>query len=110
MTLHILDPDLNLLQIHGISRWTQPEGNERVLPLPEKGRDKRAADLRAALLKNEEMILIVNQPDQETGLPEILERLGLNAKTSLMKMILKLEGNLIGILGAMRGWPESIYG
>ncbi len=27
--------------------------DERVLPLPEKGRNKRAADLQAALVKNE---------------------------------------------------------
>jgi transcriptional regulator with GAF, ATPase, and Fis domain len=68
------------------------------VPLPEKGRNKRAADLQAALSKNEVMIVIVNQPDQEVGLSEILERLGVKSDVSVMMMFLKLESNLIGIL------------
>ncbi len=52
MTLHILDPDLNLLQF--VASVGVNQLNERVLPLPEKGRNKRAADLQAAFLKNEE--------------------------------------------------------
>ena len=57
----------------------QLEEHERVLPLPEKGRNKRAAEFEAALVKNEVLIIIVNQPDQEVGLPEILERFGLKS-------------------------------
>ena len=83
-TLHILDPDLNLLKF--VASVGLNQLNERVLPLPEKGRDKRAADLQAAFLTNEVKILILNQPDQEVGLPEILERLGLNANVSVMIM------------------------
>ncbi len=77
-SLHTVDNDLNLLQVLASVGGKQLEGHERFLPLPEKGRNKRAADLQAALLKNEVLIIIVNQPDQEVGLPEILERLGLN--------------------------------
>ena len=98
-SLHTVDYDLDLLQILASVGGKQPEGHERVLPLPEKGRNKRAADLRAALAKNEALIIIVNQPDQEAGLPEILERFGLKSDASVMMMYLKLESNLIGILG-----------
>ena len=98
-SLHTVDYDLDLLQILASVGIKQPEGHERVLPLPEKGRNKRATDLRAALAKNEALIVIVNQPDQEAGLPEILERFGLKSDASVMMMYLKLESNLIGILG-----------
>ena len=87
----------------------QLEGHERVLPLPEKGRNKRAADLQAALLKNEEVIIIVNQPDQEAGLPEILERLGLKSDVSVMMMLLKLERQFDWYARGGDRWPESIY-
>ncbi len=99
ITLHTLDYDLNLMQLVASVGDHQLEGYERVLPLPEKGRGKRAADLRAALLKNEVVIIIVNQSDQEVGLPEILERLGLKFDVSVMMMFLKLESNLVGMLG-----------
>ena len=98
-TLHTLDYDFNLMQLVASVGVNQLEGYERVLPLPEKGRNKRAADLQAALLKNEVVIIIVNQPDQEPGLPEIPERLGLKSDVSVMLMFLKLERNLIGMLG-----------
>jgi PAS domain S-box-containing protein len=98
-SLHTVDYDLDLLQVLASVGGKQLEGHERVLPLPEKGRNKRAADLRAALAKNEVLIIIVNQPDQEVGLPEILERFGLKSDVSVMIMYLKLESNLIGILG-----------
>ena len=97
-TLHTLDYDLNLMQLVASVGVNQLEGYERVLPLPEKGRNKRAADLQAALLKNEVMIIIVNQPNLEVGFPEILERLGLKSDVSVMMMFLKLESDLIGIL------------
>jgi hypothetical protein len=95
MTLHILDPDLNLLKF--VASVGLNHVNERILPLPEKGRDKRAADLQAAFLTNEGKVLILH-PDKEAGLPEILEQLGINANISLMNLILQLEGNLIGTL------------
>jgi len=98
-SLYTKDCDLDLLHILASVGGKQLEGHERVLPLPEKGRNKRAANLRAALAKNESLIIIVNQPDQEAGLPEILERFGLKCDASVMIMYLKLEGNLIGILG-----------
>jgi len=96
MTLHILDPDLNLLKF--VASVGLYQLNERVLPLSEKGRDKRAADLQAAFLTNEGKVLILH-PDKESGLPEILEQLGINANISLMNVTLQLEGNQIGTLG-----------
>ena len=79
MTLHILDPDLNLLKF--VASVGLNQVNERVLPLPEKGRDKRAADLQAAFLTDKGKVLILH-PDKEAGLPEILEQLGVNANIS----------------------------
>jgi len=95
MTLHIVDPDLNLLKF--LASVGPNQVHERVLRLPEKGRDKRAADLQATFLTDAGKVLILH-PDKEPGLPEILEQLGLNAKTSLMNLIMQLEGNLIGTL------------
>jgi transcriptional regulator with GAF, ATPase, and Fis domain len=100
-SLYTLDYDLNLIQFVASVGINQPEGYERVLPLPEKGQTIREADLQAAFLKNEVLIRIVNHPDQEAGLPEILERLGLKSDVSLMMMFLKLENNLIGMLGVV---------
>ena len=94
MSLHILDANLNTLRFVASAGADRPEGFERVLPLPEKGRDERAA-----LLKNEEMIRIMNQPDPKLGTVEIRERLGLKPDISTMNMTLKLEGNWIGTLG-----------
>jgi hypothetical protein len=95
MTLHIVDPDLNLLKF--VASVGLDHVNERALHLPEKGRDKRAADLQEAFLTNEGKVLILH-PDKEAGLPEILERLGINANSSLMNLIMHLEGNVIGTL------------
>src|SRR5208337_875407 len=75
MTLHILDPDLNLLKF--VASVGLYQLNERVLPLPEKGRDKRAVDLQAAFLTNEGKILI-RHPDKETGLHEEIHEAGGN--------------------------------
>ena len=88
MSLHILDADLNVLRFVASVGDDLPEGSERVLPLPEKGRNERAA-----LLKNGEVIRIMNQPDPKLGSPEIQERLGLKPNISVMNMTLKLEGN-----------------
>jgi len=94
MSLHILDADLNVLRFVALVGDNVVEDSERVLPLPEKGRNERAA-----LLKNREVIRIMNQPDSKLGTPEIHERLGLKPNISTMNMALKLEGNWIGDLG-----------
>jgi hypothetical protein len=39
------------------------EEPERILSLPEKGRNETTAQLKADLLKNEVVIRIMNQPD-----------------------------------------------
>jgi transcriptional regulator with GAF, ATPase, and Fis domain len=100
MYLHIYDADLNLTRLVASARDDMlMEEPERILYLPEKGRNERTAELNADLLKNEDVIRVRNQPDPEAGIPEILERFGLNAKTSLMNMLLKLvKGNQIGSL------------
>ena len=95
MTLHILDPDLNLLKF--VASVGLNHLNKRVIHLPEKGRGKRAADVQAAFLTNEGTVLILH-PDKEAGLPEILEQLGVDTDISLMNLILQLEGNQIGTL------------
>jgi len=97
ISLHTLDYDLNLMQIVATVGVNPLEEYERVLPLLEKGRNKRAADFKEALLKNDVLIVIVNRPDQEVGLPEILERLRLKSDVSVMMMFLKLENDLIGM-------------
>ena len=66
MSLHILDADLNVLRFVASVGDNVMEDSERVLPLPEKGRNERAA-----LLKNREVIRIMNQPDPKLGTPEI---------------------------------------
>ena len=94
MDLHILDADLNVLRFVASVGDDVMEDSERVLPLPEKGRNERAA-----LLKNRDVIRIMNQPDPKLGSPEIQERLGLKPDISAMNMVLKLEGNWIGDIG-----------
>jgi len=94
MSLHILDADLNVLRFVASVGADLPEGIERVLRLPEKGRNERAA-----LLKNGEIIRIMNQPDPKLGVKEIHERLGLQPNISLINMTLTLDGNWIGDLG-----------
>jgi len=96
MSLHIWDADLNLVRFVASVGVNLPEGYEQVLPLPEKGRNERAA-----IFKNGEVIQIMNQPDPKLGHKEIQERLGLNSNISVMSMALKLEGNRIGDLGLM---------
>jgi transcriptional regulator with GAF, ATPase, and Fis domain len=91
MSLHVLDADLNLLRFVASVGANLPEGFEGVLPLPEKGRRERAA-----LLKNGEIVRIMNQPDPTLGVTEIRERLGLQPNISVMNMALKLEGSWIG--------------
>jgi transcriptional regulator with GAF, ATPase, and Fis domain len=93
MSLHILDADLNVLRFVA-SVGVLPEGSEQILPLPEKGRNERAA-----LLKNREVIRIINQPDPKLGSREIQERLGLKPNISVMNMALKVEGSWIGDIG-----------
>jgi transcriptional regulator with GAF, ATPase, and Fis domain len=94
MSLHILDADRNILRFVASVGSDFSEGSERVLTLPEKGRNERAA-----WLKNREVIRIMNQPDPKLGVPEIRQSLGLKTDISVMNMALKLEGNWIGDLG-----------
>jgi transcriptional regulator with GAF, ATPase, and Fis domain len=98
MYFHLHDEDLNLFRSVASVGADMIEESGRVISLPEKGRTERAAMLKADLLKDEVVIRIMNQPDQWEGLPEILEKLELNAKTSIMVHLLKLEGNRIGSL------------
>jgi transcriptional regulator with GAF, ATPase, and Fis domain len=98
MYLHLHDEDLNQLRFVASVGEDMMDESGRIVSLPEKGRNERAAMLKADLLKPEVVIRIMNQPDQMEGLPEILEKLGLDAKTSLMVHLLKLEGNRIGNL------------
>jgi hydrogenase-4 transcriptional activator len=93
MSLSILDVHMNILRFVAVVGADLPEGSEQVLPLPEKGRNERAA-----LWKNGEVIRILNQPDPKLGSPEIQERLGLKPNISIINMALELEGNRIGSL------------
>jgi len=95
MTLHILDPDRNDLTF--VASVGLNHINERVVPLPEKGRDKRASDLQVALSADEGKVLILH-PDKEPGLPEVLGQLGVSPNISLLNLIMQLEGNRIGSL------------
>ena len=105
MILHILDADLNVLRFVASVGGDLPESSERVLPLPEKGRNERAA-----LSKKGEVIRIMNRPDPELGSPEIQERLGLKRDISIMNMALELEGNRIGSLGLFADGLDQSFG
>ena len=51
------------------------------------------AHWKATSLNNNGVVInIVNEPDEQEELPELLERLGLNSKFSIMNMGLKLRG------------------
>jgi transcriptional regulator with GAF, ATPase, and Fis domain len=92
--LHILDFEQNVLRLVALVGAVLPEGYERILHLPEKGRREGAA-----FWKSGEVIRIVNQPDPIKVNPEILRRLGLREDISYMSMLLELEGNRIGNFG-----------
>jgi GAF domain-containing protein len=98
MILHLYDADLNVTRLVASAGDDVMEKPERILPMPEKGRKERAAEFQSDLLTDGEVIRVWNQPDAEKGIPEILERLGLNPRTSLMNMILKLGRKQIGSL------------
>ena len=93
MILHIIDLGLNLLRVVALVGDDVVEEPGRVLLLPEKGRKERAA-----LLNNPEVIRVMNHPGEVAGLPETLEALRFKSDLSIMLMMLKLEGNLIGEL------------
>jgi hypothetical protein len=59
MYLHIYDADLNLTRIVASVGDDIMEESGRILSLPEKGRNKRAAELEADLLKNEVVVRIM---------------------------------------------------
>ncbi|MFZ2445161.1 MAG: sigma 54-interacting transcriptional regulator [Syntrophobacteraceae bacterium] len=94
MILHILDFEQNVLRFVAVVGANLPEGFEKVLHLPEKGRREAAA-----FWKTGEIVRIVNQPDPIKVSPEILERLGLKENISYISMVLELEGNQLGSLG-----------
>ncbi|HUL11185.1 MAG TPA: hypothetical protein VLU73_03325 [Methylococcaceae bacterium] len=66
ISLHTVDYDSDILQVLASVGGKRLEGDERVLPLPGKGRSKRTADLQAALLTDEGKVLILH-PDKEPG-------------------------------------------
>lgn len=99
MYMHTYNTDLNLTRLIAVVRDGISEKPDRILYLPKKGRDERAAEIKADLLNNEEVIRVWNRPDTEKGLPEILEEIGLDDQTSMMNMLLKLvRGDQIGSL------------
>lgn len=99
MYLHVHDVDLNLSHLVASASVGPNEKPGQIVYFPETGRLERAADVKGGLLVNEEVIRVINQPELEVGMPDILKGLGLGPKSSLMNMQLKLvKGNLIGSL------------
>ena len=117
MSLLILNPDLNQLRIMAWAGAGLQGVSEEVVSLPEEGRNERAAlldkggvirilnlisqrevkhEVKDSLLKNGEVIRILNRPDAELGFVQLLERLKLKPNVSAMIMVLSLEGNTIG--------------
>jgi transcriptional regulator with GAF, ATPase, and Fis domain len=94
MGLHILDVDLNVLRLVAAVGGDLSEWHGKVLPLPEKGQDARAAFFEA----DGPLVRIMNRPDSRLGMEEVRKRLGLHADISVLGMALKLEGNRIGDL------------
>ena len=120
MSLYISDPDLNQLRIMAWAGARLPGVSEKVVSLPEEGRNERAAllkkgggirivnlisqrevkyEVKDCLLKNGKVIRIIDQPDAGVGFAQLLARLGLRPHVSAMIMILSLEGNRIGEVG-----------
>ncbi len=99
MYFHLYDADLNVTRLVASARDDMVVEPERLLRLPEKGRNERAAELNADLMENDDVIRVRNQPDPRAGIPEILEGFGLSPETSMMNMLLKfLKGKQIGSL------------
>jgi transcriptional regulator with GAF, ATPase, and Fis domain len=96
MGLHILDVDLNVLRFVASVGDDIIQDSEEILPLPEEGRNERAA-----LFSDGEVVRIMNQPNPKLGFSEIRERLGIKPNVSVITMTLKLEGNSIGELGLL---------
>lgn len=89
--LHVFDDDQNLMRLVAEASDDSKDTPERVLYLPAKGGRQRASQLQEDLLKSEDVIRVFNQPDEDAGIPEILEILGLEPETSFMNMLLKLS-------------------
>ena len=102
MSLYLYDAERNLMRFVAAAGGVLKE-SERVssLSLPVKGRNQILAHWKATSYNDEVVINIVNEPDEREELPELLERLGLNSKFSIMNMGLKLEGNRIGSLALL---------
>lgn len=99
MYLHTYNADLNLTRLIAVIRDDMQVEPERTLYLPKKGRDERTAEIKADLLKTEDVIRVWNRPDPEKGFPELLKEIGLDDQTSIMNMLLKLvRGDQIGSL------------
>jgi transcriptional regulator with GAF, ATPase, and Fis domain len=108
MYLHVHDADLNLTRQVASAGSGANEGTERIHYFPASGQSKRAADVKADLSMDEEVIRVMNHPELEEGLPEILKSLGLGPKSSLMNMQLKLvKGNQIGSLAVFADGLEQ---
>lgn len=96
MGLDIVDPEENTLQFVAHVGENLPKKFEQIIDLPEKGRD-----VRSAVLKSGDAILVQNQPDPDLLPQELLKRLGQKENYSFIHMALELEGNQIGYLGLM---------
>ncbi|MFZ5572655.1 MAG: sigma-54 interaction domain-containing protein [Thermodesulfobacteriota bacterium] len=96
MGLDMVNLEENTLQFVAHVGANLPENYERIVHLPEKGRRERAA-----VLKSDDVIRIINKPDSKLMPKELLERLGQHENYSFMHMALELESNQIGHLGLM---------
>jgi len=120
MSLLIMDPDLNQVRVMAWAGAGLRGVSKEVVSLPEEGRKHREALLKKggviriinlisngeakyevtdSVLKKGEMIRTADRPDEETGIVQFLERLGLRPQISAMMMVLSLEGNRIGEVG-----------
>jgi len=93
MTLHLLDPDRNV--VHSIASVASERGQDfgRMIPMPEEGRDERAFRWASA-----EKIKIISQPDSDPDTRKVLQSLGRSLDISIILLRLELEGNRVGSL------------
>jgi transcriptional regulator with GAF, ATPase, and Fis domain len=102
MSLHLLDPGLNVVRLIASFTAEGGEGFGRILPLPEEGRNERAS--RWASM---EEIRIINRPDSELHIRKLFQALGRSLDVSLMVMRLELEGSRVGSLSLMASGTEQ---
>lgn len=94
LNLHVLDFNQNILRLVAVVGVDLPEGFERVVPMPEQGRNERAAFWKAG-----NIVQILNRPDPNYVCRDLLERAGLKQDVSMILTTLDLDGNRIGTLG-----------